>query len=299
MVKSSAGKKTAAAGAVVLRPVADGEPEVLLVHRPRYNDWSLPKGKIDADEYLAGCAVRETLEESAVSVRLGLPLDRISYAIGGGGLKTVSYWRARAVSEGIHKPDDEVDEVLWLPASEAIEQVTYDDERPLITQALALPENTTPLVIVRHGKAMLRAHWTGRDRARTLSERGRRQSRLLVPLLEAFGVGRLASSTAVRCLKTLQPYAKAHRLEVEGWSTLTEEEGEKNPKAVATLTKRLARQAAESGVPLVICGHRPVLPLMLEALGVPARPLQPGAAIIAHLSPSGDVLAVEVHKPRI
>ena len=298
MAKSSAGKIIAAAGTVVLRPVADGEPEVLLVHRPRYNDWSLPKGKISADEYLAGCAVRETREEAAVEVRLGLPLSRISYPING-GTKTVSYWRARPMGEDSHKPDDEVDEVLWLPASEALEHVTYDDERPLILQALEQPEDTTPLIIVRHGKAMLRGNWTGRDRARTLNERGRRQSRLLVPLLEAFGVGRVASSTAVRCMKTLQPYAKAHRLEVEGWSTLTEEEGEKNPKAVATLMRRLARQAAESGVPLAICGHRPVLPLMLEALGVPARALQPGAAIIVHLARSGDVLAVEVHKPRI
>jgi 8-oxo-dGTP pyrophosphatase MutT (NUDIX family)/phosphohistidine phosphatase SixA len=298
MAKTSAGKKVAAAGTVVLRPVTDGEPEVLLVHRPRYNDWSLPKGKIDPDEYLAGCAVRETLEESGVDVRLGMPLDQITYPVGG-GTKTVSYWLAQAIGEGSRKPDEEVDEVLWLPASEAMEQVTYDDERPLITQALELPGNTTPLVIVRHGKAMLRANWTGRDRARTLNERGRRQSRLLVPLLEAFGVGRLASSSAVRCMKTLQPYARAHRLEVEGWSTLTEEEGEKSPKAVVTLTNRLARQAVESGVPLAICCHRPVLPLMLEALGIPARSLQPGAAIVAHLDPSAKVLAVEVHKPRI
>jgi 8-oxo-(d)GTP phosphatase len=298
MAKTSAGKKVTAAGTVVLRPVADGEPEVLLVHRPRYNDWSLPKGKIDPDEYLAGCAVRETLEETAVDVRLGMPLDRITYAVNG-GTKTVSYWMARALGEGLHKPDEEVDEVLWLPATEAMEQVTYDDERPLITQAIELPGNTTPLVIIRHGKAMLRANWTGRDRARTLNERGRRQSRLLVPLLEAYGVGRLASSTAVRCTKTLQPYAKAHRLEVEGWSTLTEEEGEKSPKAVATLTRRLAHEAVESGIPLAICGHRPVLPLMLEALGIPARSLQPGAAIVAHLDPSATVRAVEIHKPRI
>lgn len=298
MANTSAGKLIAAAGTVVLRPVPDGEPEVLLVHRPRYNDWSLPKGKINPDEYLAGCAVRETREEAAVDVQLGLPLDRISYPIVN-GTKAVTYWRARLVREGIHKPNDEVDEVLWLPASEAIEQVTYDDERPLIAQALELPEATTPLVILRHGKAMLRANWTGRDRARTLDERGRRQSRLLVPLLEAFGVGRLASSSAVRCLKTLQPYAKANRLEVEGWSTLTEEEGAKNPKAVATLMKRLARQAAESGVPLAICGHRPVLPLMLAAIGVPEHTLKPGAAIVAHLTPSAEVLAVEIHKPRI
>ncbi len=297
MTNNSAEKRITAAGTVVLRPVEGREPEVLLVHRPRYDDWSLPKGKINPDEYLAGCAVRETLEEAAVEVRLGLPLDRLSYPVGG-GMKTVSYWRARALRENGHKPNAEIDGTLWLPASHALRKVTYADERPLIQQAIELPDST-PLVIVRHGKAMLRANWTGRDQARPLDERGRRQSRLLVPLLEAFGVGKLTSSTSVRCLKTLQPHAKAHRLEVEGWTTLTEEQAEKNPKAVATLMKRLAREAAESQVPTAICGHRPVLPVMLEAIGVPFRPLQPGAALVAHLGPQAEVLAVEVHKPRI
>lgn len=298
MATKDAEKKITAAGTVVLRAVPDREPDVLLVHRPRYDDWSLPKGKIDPDEYLAGCAVRETLEEASIDVRLGLPLDRLSYPVGG-GTKTVSYWRARAVDEGAHRPNSEVDEVLWLPASHAVRKVTYADERPLITQAIGLPEDSIPLVILRHGKAMLRANWTGRDQARTLDERGRRQSRLLVPLLEAFGVSRLTSSNAVRCVKTLQPFARTHRLDVEGWSTLTEEAAEKNPKAVTTLMKRLVRQAAESAEPLAICGHRPVLPLMLAAIGVPDHTLKPGAALVAHLSPSAEVLAVEIHKPRI
>ena len=298
MANKDAERKITAAGTVVLRPVPGREPDVLLVHRPRYDDWSLPKGKIDPDEYLAGCAVRETREEAAVDVRLELPLDRISYPVGGGA-KTVSYWRARALHESTHRPDSEVDEVLWLPASHALRKVTYADERPLITQAVALPDASTPLVILRHGKAMPRANWTGRDQARSLDERGRRQSRLLVPLLAAFGVGRLTSSTAVRCLRTLQPYAREHRLEVEGWSTLTEEEAAKNPRSVVTLMRRLVRQAAESAMPLAICAHRPVLPLMLAAIGVPVRALHPGAAIVAHLGPTAEVLAVEVHKPRI
>ncbi len=297
MTNNSAEKRITAAGTVVLRPVDGREPEVLLVHRPRYDDWSLPKGKINPDEYLAGCAVRETLEETAVDVRLGMPLDRISYPVGG-GTKTVSYWRARALKEGSLKPNNEIDSVLWLPASHALRKVTYADERPLIQQAVELPD-ATPLVIVRHGKAMLRANWTGRDQARPLDERGRRQSRLLVPLLEAFGVGKLTSSTSLRCLRTLEPHARTHRLDVEGWTTLTEEQAGKNPKAVTTLMKRLAVQAADSRVPMAICGHRPVLALMLEAIGVPFRPLRPGAALVAHLGPSAEVLSVEVHKPRI
>lgn len=297
MAKANSEKRITAAGTVVLREVAGEEPEVLLVHRPRYDDWSLPKGKINPDEYLAGCAVRETLEETSVAVRLGMPLDRLSYQVGG-GTKTVSYWRARVICEDRHQPNTESDGILWLPASRADRKLTYADERPLIRQALDLADSV-PFVILRHGKAMPRANWNGRDQARPLDERGRRQSRLLVPMLDAFGVTRLASSTSVRCLKTLQPHAKAHRLEVEGWTTLSEEQSDKNPKSVATLMKRLARQAVESAEPMAVCGHRPVLPLMLAAIGVPARALQPGAAVVAHLSPQAEVLAVEFHKPRV
>lgn len=290
-------RRIAAAGTVVLRPGADGEPELLVVHRPRYNDWSLPKGKINADEYLPGCAVRETAEETAVDVRLGVPLDRISYPVGG-GTKSVSYWRAEVVREGRLAPNSEVDETAWMPVQMALDLITYADERPLIRQAIALPEST-PLVIVRHAKAMLRSNWSGRDQGRPLDERGRRQSRLLVPLLEAYGVRRLASSTSTRCQKTLQPYARAHRLDVDGWTTLSEEQAAQDPKAVATLVKRLARQTVESGEPTAICGHRPVLPTMLEAIGVPSRSLRPGAALVAHLNADAEVVAVEVHKPRI
>lgn len=290
-------KEINAAGTVVLRNGQSSEAEVLLVHRPRYDDWSLPKGKIDPDEYLAGCAVRETLEETAVRVRLGIPVDRIQYHVGG-GRKTVSYWRAKVVSEGEHRPNSEIDAILWLPAKDAIRKVSYEDERDLIGQGVALPD-AVPLVIVRHGKAMLRTNWSGRDQARPLDERGRRQSQLLVPLLEAFGVDRLASSTSTRCMKTLQPYAKAHRLEVEGWTTLSEEQAEGNTGAVATLMKRLIRQTVDTKAPLAICGHRPVLPTMLAALGVPDRPMQPGAAMVAHLGSKGETLAVEWHRPRV
>lgn len=293
---TNAAKSITAAGTVVLRP-GEEEPEVLMVHRPRYNDWSLPKGKVAGDEYLPGCAVRETHEETAVTVRLGIPVSRITYPVGG-GTKSVSYWRGHPVGEGALTPNHEVDEAAWLPVSLALELVTYADERPLLRQALALPQ-ATPLLVVRHAKAMARVNWSGRDQARPLDERGRRQSRLLVPLLEAYGVERLASSTSVRCVKTLQPHAKAHRLEVECWTTFTEEQAATDAKAVATLMKRLARQTAESGTPTAICGHRPVLPVMLEAIGVPSRALQPGAALVAHLAPQGEVVAVEVHKPRV
>ena len=296
-MSANSGKRTTAAGCVLVRPGPGDEPEIVLVHRPRYDDWSLPKGKVRADESLPGCAARETSEETGVGVRLGVPVGRISYPIGG-GTKTVYYWRATARRNGRHHPGAEVDAIEWLPVSEALNRITYLDERPLVHRALAQPD-TTPLLVVRHAKAMLRTNWSKRDQARPLDERGRRQAAMLVPALEAYGVERLVSSTSTRCVKTLQPYAKAHRLEVEGWTTLSEEQAAQDPRAVSTLMERFAKQTVQSGVPLAICGHRPVLPTMLEAVGVPSRVLKPGAVLVAHLGADAEVVAVEIHKPRI
>jgi 8-oxo-dGTP diphosphatase len=290
-------RRISAAGTVTFRPGTNGVPDVLLVHRPRYDDWSLPKGKVDPDEYLAGCAVRETWEETSAKVNLCVPVDRISYPVGG-GVKEVSYWRARVADERRHRAGNEVDEAAWFSVPKALRQLSYLDERAVLQKAANLTDSV-PLLIVRHAKAMLRSHWTGRDQARPLDERGRRQAKLLVPLIEAYGVRRLVSSTAVRCGKTLQPFAKSARLDVEGWNALTEEQAKEDPKAVATMMRRLVADVATSGVPTAVCGHRPVLPAMLEAAGVPVTALQPGAALVAHLTPAAQVLAVEVHKPRI
>lgn len=290
-------RRITAAGTVLVRTTKKGQQQVLLIHRPGYDDWSLPKGKINADEYLAGCAVRETLEETGVTARLGAPLDRIGYPVGS-GYKTVSYWRAEVSARQRHKPNSEVDQTRWLSVEKALAMVSYPDEAQLIEQAVSLP-STVPILVVRHAKAMLRRFWTGRDQARPLDSRGRRQSDLLVPLLQAFGVQRAVSSSSTRCMQTLKPFAKAAKLDIEGWTTLSEEQSKTTPKAVTTLMRRLVAEALDSGTPLAVCGHRPVLPLMLEALGVPARPLQPGAALIAHLDPAGHTVAVEFHKPRI
>jgi 8-oxo-dGTP diphosphatase len=274
----------------------EGKDKVLLVHRPSYKDWSLPKGKLNPDEYLPAAAVRETVEESAVTVRLGIPVSMVSYPVNG-GLKSVYYWRASVLTQGVHTPNAEIDDTAWLPIPKALATMTYPDERALVEQAVALPEST-PLLIVRHGSAMDRKYWTGRDQLRQLSSRGRRQSAQLIPLLSAYDVQELASSTSTRCMTTLQPYAKARRMDVKGWATLSEEQAKDNPGAVTTLMKRLLKQTAESGVPMAICGHRPVIPSMLESLGIPARPMQTAAAVVAHLNPAGKTLAVEWHKPR-
>jgi 8-oxo-dGTP diphosphatase len=159
--------------------------------------------------------------------------------------------------------------------------------------------DTVPILIVRHGKAMARSDWSSRDQARPLTARGRRQAAALTPLLTAYGVARLASSTSTRCAKTLVPYGTAAQLEIEGWSTFSEEQAESSLKAVDKLMRRLIDQTLESRQPLAICGHRPVLPTVLAALGIPARQLRPGACVVAHLDPGGHRVGVEHHPPRL
>ena len=289
------GKHIIAAGTVTLRPGADGSVEVLLVHRPRYNDWSLPKGKLTSGEYLAACATRETDEESAVRVHLRAPVAEISYPVGG-GTKSVTYWRGRPVSAQVHQAGTEVDQIAWLSVTKALRQVSYPDEREVIRQAVNHPRST-PLVILRHGKALARSQWStdNPDQQRPLDPRGAAQSAALIPLLDAYGVERLVSSESTRCHHTLKPFGKARGLKVEKTAVLTEEVGVDQPKAVTALMRKLASRTAE-GTAAAVCGHRPVLPTMLAALGLPDQAFHPAEALVVHLDSQAAVLAVEMHK---
>lgn len=290
------GKIITAAGTVTFRHTSGGKLQALVVHRPGYDDWTLPKGKLEPHEYLAAAAARETREETGVTVRLGAPVHSVTYPVGG-GTKTVHYWRGIVTEVTQRKPDKEVDKVTWLSPKNALARLTYADEQELLLHGLAIPD-TTPFLIVRHAKAMLRKHWSGRDQGRPITERGRRQSTALVPLLTAYGVRKLASSSSTRCVQTLQPFEKQSGIEIEKWSTLSEEQGSHKPKAVRQLVRRLAAEGAASGLPVAVCGHRPVLPDMLEAVGIAPRAMQPGELAVAHLDPEGDVVAVEWHRSR-
>lgn len=283
--------KIRAAGAVVLR--GEGErQEVLVIHRPGYDDWTLPKGKGKVDELAPHTAVREVLEETGHHVRLGLRLPSMRYNVSKGP-KKVEYWRAESVGDVGFTPTPEVDAVRWLPILKAMRKLTYADERRTLSLAVLKPR-TTPLLLVRHGKAMLRKDWSGPDQERRLTGRGRRQAATLSQLLRAYGVASLVSSSSTRCVETLRPYSVERGIEILREDVLTEEQGTVRPKDVRRFTANLLKSIT---VPTAVCGHRPVLPSMFEGLGLDPRPMVVGEAIVVHRDDVGNRVAVEVHKP--
>jgi len=121
-----------AAGGVVTRPAPGGTLEYLIVHRPRYDDWSLPKGKLEPGESLEEAARREIAEETGLRVELGAKLSTTEYVDRHGRPKIVHYWRMTPVGDVPWAPNDEVDETRWVGAVEAGELLSYHDDRRLV-----------------------------------------------------------------------------------------------------------------------------------------------------------------------
>lgn len=288
-------KPILAGGAVVTREHPVRGTEVVIVHRQRYDDWSLPKGKAQAGESIPAAAVREVWEETGVRIRLGSPLDTIHYETLK-GRKRVDYWSSTVLESVRRAPDAEVDVVSWLPLRAAMSRLTYAHDHFLLTQYREQPQ-TTPLILVRHGKAMDRKDWSKRDAARPMVTRGRRQARLLVPMLGAYGVAGLISSTSNRCVSTLLPYAESRGLAIDRYTKLSEEEGANNPRSVRKIISSIRDRALGTGIPLAICVHRPVLPHILDTLGIAPLNLVTGEFVVAHLTATGEVHAIERHRP--
>ncbi len=249
-------KAVLAAGAVVWRAGDDGaEPEVAVIHRPRYDDWSLPKGKVDAGESEPVTAVREVLEETGYTTHLGRRLRSVSYRVETQGLKKVRYWAARVV-DGEFAPNDEVDGLKWLPVSAAIKQVRYAHDRTVLHRFAKLPADTDTVLIVRHGTAGSKSRYKGEDRLRPLDKRGRAQAESLVGQLLAFGADTLFAADRLRCEQTLEPLAEELGVAIHNEPLLTEEAYADDRKAAR---RRILEIAAAGGTP-VLCTQGTVIP---------------------------------------
>ncbi|WP_249350222.1 NUDIX hydrolase [Microbispora sp. H10836] len=277
-----------AAGAVVWRGNAD-DPEVALVHRPAYRDWSLPKGKLRHGEHVIAAALREVWEETGLRVVLGRALPPVHY-MRGGRLKRVDYWLAHApgYQHAIGGDGHEVDEVAWLPIEEARRRLTYAWDRSLLRAVGAAPLVTMPLILLRHAPAGSRQEWKGDDDRRPLDEHGHAQAEILATVLGAYRPVTLVSSHSRRCTQTLRPYAERHGLEVREEEALSE--SGYDPRAA----ERVVRDLLAEPEPAVLCSHGKVLPELLDMAhrapyGMGDRNLAKGGFAVLHRAVAGAV----------
>ncbi|HWI42601.1 MAG TPA: NUDIX hydrolase [Nocardioides sp.] len=279
-----------AAGVVTFRPGR----EVLLVHRPKYDDWSFPKGKLERGEHATAAAVRETAEETGVHVRLGPPLPSQRYLVGA-RMKTVFYWTGRVVGDddvSRYRPNAEIDQVAWVPVEEAREQLTYAHDGDTLDAALAVRRKTRAVVVLRHARARSRRTWRLDDASRPLLRSGELQAERLVPLLAAYDVRRIITSSSTRCVQTVQPYADVTGYRTDLRNGLSEEDA--TEEGVASTVGELL--GGDDGA--VLCSHRPVLPLIYDAAGIRPRhrspQLETAEMLVLHVR-KGKVVAVERH----
>jgi 8-oxo-dGTP pyrophosphatase MutT (NUDIX family) len=254
-----ANKAVIAAGAVLWRASDhDDEPEVAVIHRPRYDDWSLPKGKVDIGENEPVAAVREVHEETGFNSRLGRRLASVSYPVDD-GIKKVRYWAARSV-DGEFTPNSEVDELKWLPVTAAMKQLGYPHDRKVLRRFAKAPVDTKTILIVRHGTAGSKSRFKGDDRKRPLDKRGRAQAESLVGQLLAFGADTLYAADRLRCSQTIEPLAEELGVSIRSEPLLTEEAYADDRKAAR---HRILEIAAAEGTP-VICTQGKVIPDLIE-----------------------------------
>jgi 8-oxo-dGTP diphosphatase len=248
-----------AAGGVVWRPSDDG-PAVCLVHRPRYDDWSLPKGKLAAGEPTLAAAVREVLEETAVRAVPQVRLPSVSYLVRDGTPKTVDFWSMRATTAGEFAPNDEVDGLRWLPVSAAERLVSYPHDAGVLRAFAELPAVSAVVVLIRHGEAGERRSWLGADSARPLDAAGERQARELTDLLAVFEPERLVSASPKRCRQTLADLAERFDLAIEVDTALDES----GASAGTTAARLVALAGAARST--VVCAQGAAIPTALARL---------------------------------
>ena len=298
-----------AAGAIPWRINSEGL-EVLLIHRPRYDDWSWPKGKIDPGETLPECAAREVREEIGLSAPLGIPLPPIHYHVPS-GLKVVHYWAVRTNGNRLVPDGKEVDRVLWCSPETAAGLLSNPSDVAPLEYLKAAHKNeqldTWPLIVMRHAKAKPRSSWTKAEGERPLAATGIRQAQAVGRLLQAWKPPRVVTSPWRRCVSTVAPYLRASGAKVKLVDALTEHRHSRTPKKTAAVIESLLDKQRS----VAVCTHRPALPTVFDQLGkhMPGRLrallpdsdpyLSPGELVVCHVAVNNKrrIIAVEQFKP--
>lgn len=304
-----------AAGVVVWTEAAadDGKPRILLVHRERHGDWSLPKGKLDPGETLPETAARELREETGIDIPLGAPLARIDYALPSGRPKEVHYWMGELTPAGFSAfrftPNEEVDRVEWVTTAEARERLTYERDRELMDLVEARfasgQARTRAVICLRHAKAVPPLQWDGDDASRPLTTRGEEQAASVIPLVQAYRPTRVITSPAVRCQMTVAPVSAEAGCTPEIDPRISQEAYDAGDSVLDAV-----RDATRSDGAVLLCCHSPVIPEIASAVAelanIPARQLTRFAilstaeCVVMHIADAGaglQVVAVETRGP--
>lgn len=269
-----------AAGGVVWRRGAGlgghtgADREIVLVHRPRRDDWTLPKGKLEPGEIPVVAAVREVWEETAIRALVGARLPTVNYEVwakpANGGEpalvgKSVEYWAMRVALADDFTPGRETDVRAWFSPAQARAQLSYPHDLKVLTAFAELPLLRDPLIVLRHASAGHRGEFEGADGARPLDSAGMARAAELVAALRCFGPAQLVSASPVRCAQTLWPLARSLDLPVETDHCLDDEA---DPRVAA---QRL-RGLTDGGRCVVVCSQGKLIPRALAVLS--GRPME-------------------------
>lgn len=305
-----------AAGAIVWRLI-DGKLRVLLIHRTKYRDVTLPKGKVDPGEMLAETAVREVREETGIRVALGVPVGVSRYWMRPKRQKVVHYWAAEATDDAIRAssfvPNQEIAAVEWVSVKKARSRLSYPVDVEILDSFAQLVDDgvlhTFPLIALRHAKAVSRSEWEGADAERPLTEKGLRQAKAITAPLRAFGVRRIVTSDAVRCRQTVAPLEKKLGRAARVTEKISQDAWENDLEDIRSVVGRRVRARK----PAVLCSHGPVLPRILTEMALAtgtvhgsyvssASALNVAAFSVVHLSatnPGSGIISIETHEPRL
>jgi 8-oxo-dGTP diphosphatase len=255
-----------AAGAVLWRPAGVGI-EICVVHRPAYDDWSLPKGKLHHDEHPLVAAVREVREETGVRAHPRVRLPDVTYTLPTGISKTVEFWAMRAGDEPVGAVADptEVDDVRWLPPEAAASTLTYPTDAQLVEYVAALPPITAMTTLVRHASAGDRKAWVGDDALRPIDPLGRQQAARLADVPILFQPRRLFTAPPLRCRQTFQPLADALGLPIVEDPVFAEPPDAEDvfAKAKVAATRLVELRDGESAA---VCSQGKIIPPTLALL---------------------------------
>ncbi len=242
------------------RPTSTHEIEVAVVHRPKYDDWSLPKGKVDPGEQMVVAACREVAEETGYSATVGRVVGDQRYQVAAGP-KYVRYWAMHDV-EGSFESQDEVDVLRWLPLEAATARLDYSHDRGLLNSFASLPPATTTILVVRHGRAGSKKHWKADDQLRPLDATGATSAERLARVAACYRPQRVLSAEPVRCLQTVQPLAAAIGAPVEVEPMLGKSAaGDRSRAAVRTV-----RALVAEGNHALVCSQGEVIPDLIRGL---------------------------------